>query len=447
MPEPTQPSTPRPTLLRAIGRWSLAALMMNCIIGSGIFGLPSIISGRVGKASPFAWIFAAAGTGLVMACFAEVSSRFDQTGGIYLYTRAAFGQIAGITIAWLGWLTRLTAAAANVSIFIIYLAEFWPAAKSPFPRFLVMTGLLGFLTVVNYIGVRSGTRLSNAFTVAKLLTLASFLGAGFFFLAFRHHALVLASPSGPVQNWRYSILLLMFAFGGYEAGLMPAGEAKDPRRDYPFALFTALAAVTFIYTATQWLIVSVLPQTAVGDRPLAAAAQVMLGPWGANLITVGVLVSSYGLLSANILGFPRILFALAEHGDMPAAMARVHPRFRTPHVAIVVFAVCLWGFALAASFQWNVTISAGVRLIYYASVCAALPLLRRRNDVPNARFRLVGGPVFAFLAIALSLWLFPKLDKPGLWVLAVLGALVVFNSLWARRAAKAGMQPPSKIPA
>jgi APA family basic amino acid/polyamine antiporter len=410
--------------------------MVNCIIGSGVFGLPSVISRLLGNASPFAWLFAAAITGLVMACFAEVSSRFDQTGGIYLYTRTAFGRTTGITIAWLGWLTRLTAAAANVNIFIIYLAGFWPAAKALLPRFLVMTVLLGFLTVVNYLGVRSGTRLSNLFTVAKLLTLAGFIAVGLLFLALRHHPLMISAPTGPLESWRHSILLLMFAFGGYEAGLMPAGEAKNPKRDYPFALFAALATCTFVYTATQWLVISVLPQASVSDRPLAAAAQIMLGPWGASVVSIGVLIASYGLLGANILGFPRILFALAEHGDMPAVMAKVHPKFRTPHVAIVAFAVCLWGFSLAASFQWNVTMSAGVRLIYYASVCVALLVLRWRENAPKAEFRLPLGPLFALLAVAGSLWLFPKLDKPGAWVLAVLAVLVVANSLWAMRRAR-----------
>ncbi len=409
--------------------------MVNCIIGSGIFGLPSVVSRLVGTASPYAWVFAAASTALVMACFAEVSSRFDQSGGIYLYTRTAFGRTMGITIAWLGWLTRLTAAAANVNIFIIYLAEFWPAARTPLPRFLVMTILLAFLTAVNYVGVRSGTRLSNIFTVAKVFTLASFIGGGFLFLVLRHHPLVISSPAGPLESWRHSILLLMFAYGGYEAGLMPAGEARNPRRDYPFALFVALVACTFIYTATQWLIVSVLPQASASDRPLAAAAQVMLGPWGASLVSIGVLISSYGLLSANILGFPRILFALAEHGDLPAGLAKVHPRFRTPHVAIVAFAICLWGFSLAASFQWNVTISAGIRLIYYASVCAALPVLRWMNHAPKAEFRLPLGPVVALLAVTASVWLFPKLDKPAVWVLAVLALLVLVHSVWAMRSA------------
>jgi len=120
-------------------------------------------------------------------------------------------------------------------------------------------------------------------------------------------------------------------------------------------------------------------------------------------------------------------------------MAKVHPRFRTPHVAIVIFAVCLWGFALAVSFQWNVTISAGVRLIYYASVCAALPVLRWRKNSPDARSHLPAGFLFAVLAIAASLWLIPSLDKPGMWVLAVLAGLVIANSLWARQ-----QQAPAK---
>src|SRR5579864_3397059 len=144
------PEQSSPTLVRAIGRWSLAALTINCIIGSGVFGLPSVISGLVGNASPFAWIFAAGATGLVMACFAEVASRFDQSGGVYLYTRTAFGRSFGIATVWIGWLTRLTAAAANANLFVIYLAEFWPDAKSTVPRLMVLTLLLGVLTTVNY---------------------------------------------------------------------------------------------------------------------------------------------------------------------------------------------------------------------------------------------------------------------------------------------------------
>ncbi len=440
MPEPRQPS-----LVRAIGRWSLAALTINCIIGSGVFGLPSVISGLVGSASPFAWLFAAIATALIMACFAEVSSRFDQSGGVYLYSRTAFGRTTGIAIAWLGWLGRLTAAAANASLFIIYLAEFWPAAKNPIPRVTLLTVLLGFLTVVNYVGVRRGAVLSNVLTVAKLTTLAGFIAVGACFLVLRHQPLLIKLPSGPSANWFHAILLLMFAYGGYEAALSAGGEATNPRRDYPLALFVSLLACTFLYTMTQWIVISVLPIGSMGERPLAAAASVMLGKWGANLVAFGILVSSYGLLGANILGFPRLLFAMAEQGDAPSVLARVHPRFRTPYVAIVLFVLLVYGFALSTTFQGNVMISAIARLLYYGSVCAALPVLRRKAGVPREQFHLPMGDLLAALAVGVSLLLFPKLDRIGLTIMAVVSAAIIANSLWAARRERAKQAKASPI--
>ena len=431
MPEPSPP-----TLVRAIGRWSLAALTINCIIGSGIFGLPSVISGLVGNASPFAWMFAAGATGLVMACFAEVSSRFEQSGGVYLYSRTAFGRSTGIAIAWIGWLVRLTAAAANANLFAIYLAEFLPGVKNPGPRLLVLTVLVGVLTTVNYIGVRSGTNQSNLFTAAKLITLFTFIAAGLAYLGLNHHPLVISLPYGSSKKWLNPILLLMFAYGGYETALMPTGEAKDPKRDYPFALFTALITCVVIYTMTQLIGDSVLPASAMTDRPMATAAQLIVGRWGAVLVSIGVLLSTYGYLSANILGFPRILFAMAEQGDMPAVMARVHPRFRTPHIAILVFAILVYAFTIVGSFGWNLFLSAVSRLIYYASVCAALPVLRRKPDVPREQFHLPMGDLFAVLAVCVSLLLFPKLDRGGLLVMAVLAACIFANSVWAARRAR-----------
>ena len=428
MPEPAQP-----TLVRAIGRWSLAALTVNCIIGSGVFGLPSVISGLVGTASPLAWLFAAVGTALVMACFAEVASRFERSGGVYLYTRTAFGRTFGIAIAWTGWLARLTAAAANANLFVIYLAEFWPSAKTPLPRLFILTLLLTVLAAVNYIGVRQGTILSNIFTAGKLLTLGLFVLAAWLFLVFHHQQLVIALPSGSGKSWLHAILLLMFAYGGYETALMVGGEAKDPRRDYPFALLVALLVCTLIYTMTQWVIVSVLSQASATDRPMALAAEVMFGVWSARVVSVGVLIACYGYLSANILGFPRLLFAQSEHGDLPPAVAAVHSRFRTPHIAIVIFTLGLWIFSLMGSFQWNLTISAMARLFYYGSVCAALPVLRRKQQVPEAQFRLPAGNIVAALAVITSLFLFPRLDRTSTAVLVVLVFCVIANSWWVAK--------------
>lgn len=407
--------------------------MVNCIIGSGVFGLPSVIAGTLGNASPFAWLLAAAASALVMACFAEVASRFEQSGGVYLYTRTAFGRAFGIAIVWLGWLARLTAAAANANLFLVYLAEFWPGTNRALPRLIILTSLLGFLTAVNYVGVKKGATQSNLFTVAKLVTLVAFIVAGLFFVTFKHLPLVISLPSGPAKLWLHPVLLLMFAYGGYETALTVGGEAKDPRRDYPFALAVSLIVCVLIYTMTQWLIISLLPAASMTDRPMATAAHLMIGVWGARLVSLGVLVSCYGYLSANILGFPRILFAQAEQRDLPQWAAAVHHKFRTPHVAIVIFAICLWLFSLMGSFQWNVAISAMARLIYYASVCAALPVLRRKKNVPQAQFRLPMGNVFALLAVVVSLLLFPKLDSQGLLVMGVLAACILANSIWAAR--------------
>jgi basic amino acid/polyamine antiporter, APA family len=432
MPEPSQP-----TLVRAIGRWSLAALTVNCIIASGLFGLPSVIFAQVGMASPFAWIFAAMGTGLVMACFAEVSSRFERSGGVYLYSRAAFGQTTGIAIAWVGVLTRLTAMAANANLFIIYLTQFWGAAADPIPRAFLMTLLLAVLTFVNYVGVRSGTNLNNLFTATKLISLVVFLAGGLIYMA-GHHAFVSWRPAGLSGNWFHAILLLMFAYGGFETALIPGGEAKNPGRDYPFALFVALIVCATLYTLTQWVVISVVPRSAMTERPIATAVQIMIGPLGAAVVSLMVLISSYGWLSANVLGFPRIFFALAEQGDLPSVFAKVHSRFRTPHVAIVTSAACAWAFALAGSFEWNLQFSAAARLVYYAAVCAALPVLRRRPDVPQEQFHLPLGELIAVMAIAVSLLLFPRLNRRGLFIVAMLAASIVANSVWAARRSRTG---------
>ncbi|HVI05123.1 MAG TPA: APC family permease, partial [Sphingomicrobium sp.] len=300
-------------------------------------------------------------------------------------------------------------------------------------RVLVITAVLGFLTLVNYLGVRQGTLQSNLFTAAKLVTLAAFLVAGLVYLGRNHLPLAFSAPVGPPARWLHPILLLMFAYGGYETALMPGGEAMRPRRDYPFALFTALVVLTVLYTLTQSITISLLPGAAMSDRPLASAAARMVGPWGASFISVGVLVSCFGYLSANLLAFPRMLFALSQRGDLPAWLGKVHPRFRTPYVAILVFAAFLYAFALAGSFEWNLVISSISRLVYYGSVCAALPVLRRKPGIAQAEFRLPLGDLIAGVAVLITLLLFPRLDRTGLTVMAVVSVLITLNSWWAAR--------------
>lgn len=422
------------TLVRAIGRWSLAALVVNSIIGSGVFGLPSAAAALLGTMSPWAVLLAGAAVGVIMACFAEVASQFTQAGGPYLYARVAFGRLVGLEMGWLLWLARLTAPAANANLFVLYLGEFWAHAKDPLPRFLILTALIGTLAVINIRGVRAGTQISNIFTVAKLVPLFLVALAGVFYLFWHPNLLPPASAPGGANGWLKTILLFVFAYGGFETALTPMGEAKDPRRDAAFGLMVALLTCTVLYTLIQWVVVGALPDPAHSDRPLADVARLVLGKGGASLIAVGALVSVYGYLSANILAVPRITFALAERGDFPSIFSATDSRFRTPHFSIIVFAALTCILALLGSFSWNVTLSAVARLFYYAMVCAALPVLRKKQP-GAALFRLPGGPWLAGIGILLCLVLITRVDLSGSLILLATILIALINWLLVRNRA------------
>lgn len=418
-------STP-PQLVRVIGRWSMVALAINCMIGSGVFGLPSVIAALVGSLSPLAVLLAGLATAVVIGCYAEVASQFTETGGHYIYVRRAFGRFAGLQVGWLNLLGRLTACAAAVNLLVVSLGEFWPQADMPAPRFAIMTLLIGTLAAANYRGVAAGTLVSNVSTVAKLVPLALVCIVGLGYLATRAAAAP-AAAAGGMDGWLKAMLLLFFLYGGYETALNPTGEVQDPRHDTVFALFVALIVITVLYTALQLIVVGILPDAAASTRPVADVARVMMGSGGAVLVSVGVIISVYGYLSANLLGVPRGIFALAERGDFPDAIAAIHPRFRTPHVSIVAVALAVWAFALFGSFAWNVTLSAVTRLFYYGAVCAAVPVLRRRQPAA-ATFRLPLGPVLPALGVLICLALLTRVDFSK--SLIVLGVILTAGVNW-----------------
>ncbi len=417
MQEPSR--SPAPDLVRTIGRWSMVALAVNCIIGSGIFGLPSLVAGLVGRLSPLAVLLAGVAVAVIIGCYAEVASQFTESGGHYLYVRRAFGRFAGLQVGWLNLLGRLTACAAAVNLLVISLGEFWPQSAMPVPRFAIVSLVLATLAAANYRGVAAGTLVSNVSTVAKLVPLALLCVVGLGYTA-THAAPAQPPGAGGIDGWLKAILLLFFLIGGHETALNPMGEAKDPRRDVVFALFVALIVVTFLCTALQLIVIRVLPEAAGSTRPLVDVAHVMMGRAGAALISVGVLISVSGYLSANLLSVPRSTYALAERGDFPAAFAAVHPRFRTPHLSIVAVALAVWAFALFGSFAWNVTLSAVARLFYYGAVCAAVPVLRR-TQANAATFRLPLGPVLPALGVLVCVTLLTRVDfSKSVILLAVL---------------------------
>ncbi|MFZ3264788.1 MAG: APC family permease [Terriglobales bacterium] len=427
----------QPHLVRAIGRWSLTALAVNSVIGSGIFGLPSTVAGYLGKRSTVAVLIAGAAMAIVMACFAEVSSRFSEAGGPYLYARTAFGRLTGILVGWTLYLAQTAAPAANANLFVIYLAEFYPQAKEPWPRFVILTVLVWLLALVNARGARQGALVSNVFTVAKILPLLMVILAGAA-LTFFHPVPWNETESYPASSWMKAIFLLIFAYGGFESALAPTGESKNPTRDTAFALFVTIVSCTLVYVLVQWVVVGVLGPGATSDRPLAEVARATMGNRGARLVAIGALVSVYGYVSAKLLGMPRVTFALAEGGDLPRVFAAVSPRFHTPWFSILVYASAVWGLALAGSFAWNVTLSVVARLFYYGVVCAALIRLRNddagRKPPPAAGFRLPGGPVWAVLGVLIMLVLATQVDLSKSVILGVTIAVALLNWLWARRA-------------
>ncbi len=426
-------------LVRAIGRWSLAALAVNSVIGSGIFGLPATVAGLLGKRSVLAVLIAGAAMGVIMACFAEVASQFSEAGGPYLYARAAFGRLTGILVGWMLYLAQAAAPAANANLFVIYLAEFWPGAKGTWPRFAILTLLVGVLALINVRGARQGTVVSNVFTVAKILPLLMVISAGAAVMII-HPAIFYpaAGAAAPVPGsaWMKAMVLLIFAYGGFESAMAPMGEAKNPGRDAGFALFVALIVCTVIYALVQWVVVGVLGPGATTDRPLAEVARITMGNRGAALVAIGALVSVYGYLGGKLLGMPRVTFALARGGDLPQLFAAVGPRFHTPWFSILFYAAAVWGLAMVGNFVWNVTLSVVARLFYYAVVCAALIALRRKQPLA-AGLRLPGGPVLAVLGIGITVALATQVDLSKSLILAATVGAAVLNWAWARRTDRA----------
>ena len=409
--------------------------MINGVIGSAIFGMPSLIAAKLGRAAPWAWVMAAVLIGVVIACFAEVASRFRDAGGPYLYARATFGRFAGIQTGWMAYLARLTASASVANLFVIYLGEFWPGTSGRAVGIAVLAILLGSLALVNYRGVGLGSGVSSVIAAAKLAGLGLFVLVGLIWMTGHDAAAAPAAPPG-TGPWLEALLILVFAYGGFEAALMPLSEAKNPERDAPVALFTALAVSALIYTLVQLVVTWSLPDAASQARPVAAAASVFLGPAGGALMALVALTSTFGYLAGGMVNVPRLTFAMAEQRDLPRPFAAVHRVFRTPYVSILCYAVATLALAASGSFLRNLTLSVVARLITYGLVCAAVPVLRARDGTPRAApaalFRLPAGTLFAVLGVAGMVVMATQVSRGEAIVMVIVMALATLHWLVVR---------------
>lgn len=397
-------STPaQPGLRRALGRWDLTAIGINQVIGGAIFLMPSQVAAQIGGWSPIAFVLMGLASMAVALCFAEVGSRFDSTGGPYLYTRAAFGRFVAFEVGWMQWFTRAASQASVMAGIALALGYYWPAVTAGWPRTLLLVGVTTALTWVNVRGIRQSAWLVNALTIGKLLPLALFIVIG---LGYVDTRALTTLPPITLREFSAGALLMIFVYGGYDVIPVPAGEALDPRRHVPFALIATILTVMAVMTLAQVVAQGVLPDLAAHSTPIADAAAVFLGSAGALVVGAGSVISMTGNNAGQVLSGSRMLFALAEHGQLPAFFGRIHARYRTPANAVIFTSVVAVTLALSGSFVKLAVVSALARLVTYAGVSAATLRLRSPRFaavVKPATFVAPLGPVVPVVAILVSI--------------------------------------------
>jgi len=409
-----------PGLLRAVSRWQVVGLAVNDVVGSGIYLLPAAVAALIGPVSVWAVVFAGLAVALLVLCFAEASSYFDQPGGAYLYTREAFGNFVAFEVGWMTWLSRVAALASLANGLVLASGYLWPAAESGWIRVAILCGIILLLAWINIRGVKAGARTAAALAIAKILPLIFFIVVG----AWSIEGSRLVVPEMPhSSSMGRAALLLLFAYGGYESTPAAAGEYRNPRRDLPFALLFMVLTVTLIYTAVQVVAMGTLPDLAQSSSPLADAAGRFAGHWGAGLLTLGAVLSILGIMSSSTLTGPRYLLALARDGYGPHWIARVHRSYRTPALAIVMQTAVVVPLALSGSFVYLATLTVISRLAANVGTAAAIPILRRRLADRKGAVRLPLGPTIPLAALVLSIALLVSAAATNL--IPVLGALAI----------------------
>ena len=392
--------------------------------------LPAATAALMGGASLWAILAAGLAVSLLVLCFAEAASHFDEPGSGYLYAREAFGPFIGFEVGWMTWITRIATSASLANGFAQALGFLWPEATAGAGRVLVMGAALALFTWINVVGVRSGARAAAGLAVAKTLPLLLLVTVGI--ISIDIGSVVAAAPLS-TRGLSQAALLLLFAYAGFENSAAVAGECRNPRRDIPRALITMIASVTTLYFLIQLVALGTLPDLGArsGGAPLAEAAARLMGGWGGVLLTAGAAVSILGTIGGSTLNGPRYLFAMADDGFGPRVFARVHPRWRTPYVAIPTQTSLAFILALSGSFVQLALLSVIARLAMYIGTAAAVPVLRRKFPPTEETIVLPGGPTIPIAALLLCLVFLAGAEPRNLVMGAI--ALLVGAVIYALR--------------
>jgi amino acid transporter len=384
-----------PGLHRGLGRFDVVALCVNSIVGAGVFALPGTLALDAGRFSLAVILVAFVVVGLLALSMAEVASRFEVTGGPQVYAQHTFGPLAGFTVGWLFAVSRLASFALIGQVMMDYAAALWPVLAEQWPRAAAITAFTLALAVINVRGVTRGAWVGNLLTIAKMLPLGLIALAGLWFAGWEN--LPATEPRQP-DGLMDALLLALFACVGYDVAAVVAGEMRNPQRDLPVSILGGLAISCLLYLLLMLACFGVLPDTAASKLPLTDVASAFIGPVGGTLMAIAAVISTAGGNSVQMLVSPRGIFALAESGELPRPLAAVHAAFRTPYVAIVVYATFAWLLAITGTFKYVLTIFVISRMLAYGSTAAALIVLRRREG--RAPVHIRGGVVIAALALA-----------------------------------------------
>jgi amino acid transporter len=417
----------RPTLVRALGRWDLVFITINSTVGAGILGLPGKVYALLGPYSVFTCAAGGVLMGLVAVCYAEAGSRFQGTGGSYLYARAAFGPVTGFFTGWLAIVTRVLAYAGIMNLLIAYASGVLPAIADPWWRIAAITALSWGLGGVIYAGIALSAAANRTFTLLKLALLAGFVCVGAIWALAIHIApLPPPAPFGPppFHAWGQALVLMMFGLIGMDSTVVNGQEMRNPRRDVPFGLGVGMLIVVVLYAAILLVCAATVPQLAQSARPLFDGAVAMLGKPAGVVVVCGAVISMSGTLFTILLIGPRLIFALAEGGQLPRTLAGIHPRFATPGHAVLLHTAIAWLLAVVSSFLGALTASTLTRLMLYALTAASLIILRRRHlsEQPNPLTLPAGGAI-AVAATLLCMWLMLQADSAAWW--AAFGCIAV----------------------
>jgi APA family basic amino acid/polyamine antiporter len=422
-------------LVRAVGLWGLVAMCINAVVGSGVFLLPSESYKLLGAFSLWAPLIFALPVFVLVLCFAEAASHFTEPGGAYLYAKTAFGDFIGFETGWMNWIARLTSLASLSNGFVVSLARLYPPLGSGMLRASVIISTLVILAAIHFVGVKYGAASIYVFTFGKVVPLVGFIIVAL--IAWRHNPIPASMHiPGPGTDWSAAALFMLFAYAGFENLGVPAGEYRNPRRDLPLALLIGTLAIAAMYVLAQLGAMSALPDLSQTQTPIADAAAELIGSAGAIIITLGALLSMAGTNSGTVLEGSRMLYALSLDRRM-GPVSYVHPKFRTPTVAIVVHVFVAMLLALGGSFAKLAMLSAVARLTTYLFTCMAVPRLRKLNE----GFR-TPGLILPILGTIISFAVFFTLNRFNL--LAAVIALVVGSLVYLiSRAPSPGLRPPS----